>query len=786
MIPNRSSCEDINFVSPLSTQSIDLQAPRRRVVRFFEKYLFLISWLVLFVPLSITLILMIADNDYNAKCFGEISIIFWLIATLIYSVAQSQLGQQSFNETPWYLKLFHRSLYLFHIGVGIAITAWVHYSVYQCDPMFAQWIWILYVVPSILASENANTNIFLLTVFISVFVMAGIETIQGVDFLNSQSDRFFPIFIKVCFIFIIGAARHYAMRRYNLWLERSYVLQDCLSRITGGNRLGTGELRSLEGWMAAEIAKRLKFQKVFILILNHSSSEFELAGGYCEGMSNKELIDVRFSRDTGISGHVLKTNFPHLARRVERCSHYITFNKFERTKSELATPIIIRSKVIGVLDIQSDRADDFSYEDIHVVSALANVIALKLEQEERYKSIINRENSDFVSAMTKTLSNLHYKNSFLEIFSDFSEKLINQMEIDLVLMYRLAPGTAFPLLPPLVRGDLINKEYLLRSHISRESILFELLGDWKPRYCRNSQTDPLFGYSERDPRLDDAHRMDRFVFREKINSSVFIPIGTTKERIAALFLNYRHPHSFDDNYRIKIHALSSLYVVQMLVVQQKQLRESPLFLDAPDYHMKFGVQFLRLSSQLKLAVEDPLKSKRIIESVSEDLKTITREVFLEESFDSNPFSNPYELERQLQSVAKILEQSIDENVRFEIIVDPHIFYSGRAVSQAIYAIVSEAMLNAVLHGNASKVDVNVNKFPNSILVSITDNGSGFDVEKAREVYEKYLNESWKGVRGIYSRLDAVKEIFGATKAEIHSERGHGTTVAVEIPLISEA
>ena len=49
------------------------------------------------------------------------------------------------------------------------------------------------------------------------------------------------------------------------------------------------------------------------------------------------------------------------------------------TRSEVAIPLMIRNKVLGVLDIQSDKPQAFTVEDIDVLETLADQVAIAIE-----------------------------------------------------------------------------------------------------------------------------------------------------------------------------------------------------------------------------------------------------------------------------------------------------------------------------------------------------------------------------------------------------------------------
>ncbi|MEJ2112445.1 MAG: sensor histidine kinase [Flavobacteriaceae bacterium] len=86
----------------------------------------------------------------------------------------------------------------------------------------------------------------------------------------------------------------------------------------------------------------------------------------------------------------------------------------------------------------------------------------------------------------------------------------------------------------------------------------------------------------------------------------------------------------------------------------------------------------------------------------------------------------------------------------------------------IYRIVQESLQNIYKHANAGMVKVSVILKNNVICLTITDDGSGFDVNKAKKGI---------GIKNIASRVD---EIQG--KLVIKSEKGKGTKIEIQVPV----
>ncbi|MBI2953937.1 MAG: sensor histidine kinase [Chloroflexi bacterium] len=93
---------------------------------------------------------------------------------------------------------------------------------------------------------------------------------------------------------------------------------------------------------------------------------------------------------------------------------------------------------------------------------------------------------------------------------------------------------------------------------------------------------------------------------------------------------------------------------------------------------------------------------------------------------------------------------------------------------ALFRIAQEAIDNALTHGQAGEVQVNVVVLDGLVRLAIDDNGVGFNVDKALAA-----NAS-RGLRGIKGMLERAQAVGG--KVSLDSAAGRGTRVRVEIPL----
>lgn len=91
----------------------------------------------------------------------------------------------------------------------------------------------------------------------------------------------------------------------------------------------------------------------------------------------------------------------------------------------------------------------------------------------------------------------------------------------------------------------------------------------------------------------------------------------------------------------------------------------------------------------------------------------------------------------------------------------------------LFRVAQEALSNVANHAQASRVDVGIHKWPDSMCMEIVDNGKAFDTER-------FLNARARGrlgLLGMKERLEMIGGFFSIT-----SEIGKGTRVIARVPL----
>ena len=108
-----------------------------------------------------------------------------------------------------------------------------------------------------------------------------------------------------------------------------------------------------------------------------------------------------------IVGFVAQSGKTLLAKAVLKEPRYGHLESLPETKAELAIPLKVGGRVLGVLDVQSDQEAVFTDEDVVVLSALADSIGLAVHKVRLYSELEKRtEQRDIIAGLTEAISSI--------------------------------------------------------------------------------------------------------------------------------------------------------------------------------------------------------------------------------------------------------------------------------------------------------------------------------------------------------------------------------------------
>jgi PAS domain S-box-containing protein len=106
------------------------------------------------------------------------------------------------------------------------------------------------------------------------------------------------------------------------------------------------------------------------------------------GMSPKLGCVIRIQPGQGLAGWVAQTGQPVVVPDTMQNSHYIEASS--ETRSEMAAPLLVDHRVIGVINVESTRPNAFSATDLQLLSALAGQLAIILDNTQAHRDLTER------------------------------------------------------------------------------------------------------------------------------------------------------------------------------------------------------------------------------------------------------------------------------------------------------------------------------------------------------------------------------------------------------------
>lgn len=143
--------------------------------------------------------------------------------------------------------------------------------------------------------------------------------------------------------------------------------------------------------LAQNVIARLGFIDCVIYKVNPRARKLiqRAAHGPKNPKQRKIMEPMEIPLGSGITGFVATTGVAERIGDTDIDPRYIVDD--DRRRSELTVPIIVKNKVIGVIDCEHPQKDYFTEQDLKIVKAIASICAIKLKQLEAQKTVKQKE-----------------------------------------------------------------------------------------------------------------------------------------------------------------------------------------------------------------------------------------------------------------------------------------------------------------------------------------------------------------------------------------------------------
>ena len=145
----------------------------------------------------------------------------------------------------------------------------------------------------------------------------------------------------------------------------------------------TAEIQDLEAVLNIVvnlITSQFGFYHTGIFLMNDLGNEVVLQAASSEG--GKRMVQNGHSFPVGaksIVGITAAEKKPRIALDVGTDAVFFKNPDLPTTRSEMALPLILQNRILGIIDIQSEQPQAFSVDDIDVIQTLADQVAVAIE-----------------------------------------------------------------------------------------------------------------------------------------------------------------------------------------------------------------------------------------------------------------------------------------------------------------------------------------------------------------------------------------------------------------------
>ncbi len=511
-------------------------------------------------------------------------------------------------------------------------------------------------------------------------------------------------------------------------------------------------------------ALNVTFQASTVALLDEQG---DLAIVASVGRVDEAARQVRLRRGEGICGWVVRHGMPFLSNdiwhetRVLPAARDVGTNQLIR--SYIAVPLRTGGRVIGVISVESDRVDAFTYADVDLLEAVAAQIGGPIASARLF-------------AQTQQLAaQVRRRNDYLEVINTLARMAASTLDIDRLLSSVIAEiqhGFGY-------------------GHVELY-LVSEERGDFQLAAQSGSDEPAMLGY--RQPistgllsrayrtattvRVDDVRRdPDYFIYAQTgTQSELCVPVVASNRVLGVLNLESSQIAAFNDEDVAALETAADVLAGAIENARLYQRAQEAAVLEersrlARDLHDSVSQQLfsMTLTAQAARAQlgKNPARAAQQLERLQETAAAALAEMRALIFQLRPPEVSEQGLIATMQQHVTSLRRREGLTVTLEVSGDER---SARGIEIAIYRIAQEALNNVVKHAGTCCALIALDLRPDAIELRVRDDGRGFDRQVAPNG-GRHL--------GMTSMRERAQEIGGVLT--VHTAPGAGTEVRLLVP-----
>jgi phosphoserine phosphatase RsbU/P len=281
----------------------------------------------------------------------------------------------------------------------------------------------------------------------------------------------------------------------------------------------------------------IDYRILAILLLNDRTHELRMR--FQTGHST-EVERMRIKPGQGVVGQAVLQRKAMLVEDVTKAEHYINANP--EVRSELAVPLIVKNKIIGVIDIQSEHPGFFTLDHQRLLELVASRMAIAIENARLYTR---------VSRQAQTLT----------VLNDISREITSILDLDDLLerigtlLKRVIDFHMFTILLWNDRTELLEHRFSTRFGERIERRHNARMGEGIIGVAAQERAPVLVPDVRKDPRY--------IVANPEVRSELAVPLIYKGKVIGVLDLEHTRTHYFNEDHQRTIVTLAAQIAVSI-------------------------------------------------------------------------------------------------------------------------------------------------------------------------------------------------------------------------------
>ena len=193
----------------------------------------------------------------------------------------------------------------------------------------------------------------------------------------------------------------------------------------------TLDLDTLLRRVAELIRRAIDYQIFAILLLNEKTQELRFR--FAIGHTPETIEKTRVKMGEGVTGLAAQKREPILVEDVRNTPFYI--EALPHVRSELAIPLIVKNRVIGVIDIESTHANYFTPEHSRLLTVVGSRIAIGIENARLYTRVSRQARTlILLNEISRDLSSILNLDELLKRIGEQLTRIIDYQMFSILLV----------------------------------------------------------------------------------------------------------------------------------------------------------------------------------------------------------------------------------------------------------------------------------------------------------------------------------------------------------------